>query len=460
MTLSRALVRAWMVGAQRAIPHDALETTRLHLLDLAGVGLAAATLTQGAPYRRLAQEMRAAQGVATLAGAPVADAATAALIDGGLMHALEYDDTHTGSIVHGGAVIAPAALALAAEIGATPERAVRACLFGYEAFIRLGLAAPGAFQRHGFQVTSIAGPLVAALIACDLMECDEDARVNAIGVALSQSSGVFEFLSNGSTVKSMHPGWAAHAGLLAARLARAGLTGPETAIEGARGLYASYAHDADAPARLAALLDDVGARWRIAEVAFKFAPCCHYLHPFIEATNELAAQFVVDDIESIDLRIAPGAAPIVCEPWAEKLAARDGHAMRWSLPLVVATRFVDGRLDHDTFARAPSADAQMLAARCRWAPLEPNRFPKAFEAEIACRLRDGRIVMRRVDDAYGNASRPATRADVIAKFRANAGRALDDAGVAALQSFFLEEAAPDFAPYARALARRLPGAPS
>lgn len=459
MTLSRVLARAWMAAADRPVPREAIETTRLHLLDLTGVGLAASTLAQGAPWRRYAAGRRAAPGLATLAGPCVADAADAALVDGGLMHALEYDDTHTASIVHGGAVVAPAALALAAQLGATPDRAARACLFGYEAFIRLGLAAPGAFQRNGFQVTSIAGPLVSALIAGDLMDLDETTRVAAIGVALSQSSGVFEFLTNGSSVKSMHPGWAAQAGLTAARLARAGLTGPETALEGARGLYASYARETDAPARLAELTQDFGARWRIAEVAFKFAPCCHYLHPFIEAAGAIAGAIRAEDVADIELRIASGAAPIVCEPWAEKLAPREPHAMRWSLPLVVAARLVEGRVDHDTFARPPAPATLALAARCRWTPLEPNRFPHAFEAQIVCRLRDGRVLERRLDDVYGNVGRPASREDVIAKFRANAARVLDDGAAEALQSFFLGGAARDFEPYARALARRSGDAP-
>ncbi len=56
-----------------------------------------------------------------------------------------------------------------------------------------------------------------------------------------RASALFEFLSNGSSVKSMHPGWAAHAGLTAAKLAMSGLTGPETAIEGGRGLFSAFA---------------------------------------------------------------------------------------------------------------------------------------------------------------------------------------------------------------------------
>ena len=101
----------------------------------------------------------------------------------------------------------------------------------------MGLAAPGGFQARGFQITSVGGTLVAALQAAEIAKLDENRWLAALGIALSQASGVFEFLSNGASVKSMHPGWAAHAGMLAARLAAAGLDGPETALEGRMGLF-------------------------------------------------------------------------------------------------------------------------------------------------------------------------------------------------------------------------------
>ena len=437
MTLSRDLARRWMAARAAAVPPAIRELARAHLADVVGAGLAAASLAQGAPYVRFAQA--AGRGaIATLAGARVADAATAALIDGGLIHALEYDDTHTASIIHGGAVVAPVALALAQEAGVSTQRALDAYLLGYEALILLGLAAPGAFQARGFQVTSVAGPMAAALVACDLLGADEDQRVNAVGIALSQGAGVFEFLTNGASVKSLHPGWAAHAGIVAARLAMAGLTGPETALEGARGLYASFAGDAQAPARLAALLTQLGARWRIGEVAFKFLPCCHYLHPFVEAAGEIAARCAPERIAEITLRIAPGAAPVVCEPWDGKIAPKDGHAMRWSLPLVVAERLLGREVGHAFFAAPPPADARALARRMRWEPLSPNRFPLAFEAQIVCRLDDGTIIERRVEDVYGNPSRPARREDVRAKFRANCSHALPAARAAALEILFFD----------------------
>ena len=453
MTLSRELVRHWKAAKTAAVPDAVLAAARLHCLDAVGVGLAASSLPQGEPYRCFSAGRQG--DISLLTGGSLASPADAALVNGGLIHSLEFDDTHTGSIVHGSAVLVPTMLATAQVCKASPEAALRAYVMGYEVLIRIGLAAKGGFQRNGFQITSVAGALVSALIATDLMGGNEDDGVNAMGIALSQASGVFEFLTNGSSVKSLHPGWAAHAGIVATRLAMCGLTGPQTAIEGERGLFAAFAREDGAPARFKALLGDIGSRWHMRDVAFKFMPCCHYIHPFVEAAGQLAAEIGHPaQISELILRIAPGAAPIVCEPWSLKTNPPDGHAARWSLPVVTAMRLVDGRVDLDTFRGTASRAALALAARSRWEPLARNRFPDAFEAEIECHLADGRSLSARIEDVFGNASRPAGEADVLTKFQTNAARCLPDASIRALEAFFLKPGATDFVDFATALAVR------
>lgn len=453
MTLSREIVRHWKAVKTAPVPDAVLAAARLHCLDAVGVGLAASSLPQGEPYRCFSADGQG--GISLLTGGTFASPADAALVNGGLIHSLEFDDTHTGSIVHGSAVLVPAMLAMAQACKACPEAALHAYLLGYEVLIRIGLAAQGGFQRNGFQVTSVAGALVSALIATDLMGGNEDDSVNAIGISLSQAAGVFEFLTNGSSVKSLHPGWAAHAGIMAARLAMCGLTGPQTAIEGERGLFAAFARDDAAPARFKALLGDIGSRWHMPDVAFKFMPCCHYIHPFVEAAGQLGEEIGDSaQISGLILRIAPGAAPIVCEPWSLKTNPPDGHAARWSLPVVTAMRLIDGRVDLDTFTEKASPAVLALAARSRWEPLAQDRFPDAFEAEIECRLTDGQALSARVDDVFGNASRPAGEVDVLTKFRTNAARCLPNDSIRALEAFFLKPGAADFGDFAAALAVR------
>ncbi|TAK82564.1 MAG: MmgE/PrpD family protein [Betaproteobacteria bacterium] len=434
MTLARELVRAVRSASQARLQDNVAAAARLHLLDAIGVGLASAGSPVGAAYRALAKGV-ARGGPATVFGqAAGAAAADAALINGGLIHSLEYDDTHTASIQHGSSVIAAAALAVAEAQGASGAALLGAFARGWEVLIRFGLVAPGRFHAHGFMSTSVGGALASALLASELLGSSEDQSVAALGIALSQASGVMEFLTNGSSVKSLHPGWAAHGGVVAALLARSGMTGPETSLEGRHGLFRQFAADDEAPERFRALIGDIGRKWHLPDAAYKFYPCCHYLHPFIEAAGVLAERGVrAGDVARILCRVPAGEVPVICDPWESKQAPETAHAARWSLPIVIAARLIEGKVDLATFESPASAAVRELAGRIRWEPLPDARFPERFEAEIVCETKAGKTETVRIDDVFGNHTRPPGEAAILAKFRANAARSLKPEAIALVE---------------------------
>jgi 2-methylcitrate dehydratase PrpD len=317
-------------------------------------------------------------------------------------------------------VLAATALAVAESAGASGDDLLVAYIKGWEALIRAGLAAPGQFQAQGFQITSVGGTLAAALVAAELLGLDEALSVDAIGIALSQASGVFEFLTNGSTVKSLHAGWAAHGGVVAATLAQAGLTGPATAFEGQFGLFRRFAMDAEAADRFAAAIVTLGTEWHLPQAAFKFYPCCHYIHPFIEALEIVLRQKAANTIDTILCEVPPGAAALISEPWERKLRPQSGHEARYSLPIALAARLVEGAVTPATFANTPSpaivARAECISARA----MNNAEFPRRFEARLHVRFTDGGTTEVYVDDVFGGAGRPPTREAVLEKFRANA----------------------------------------
>lgn len=420
MTLTALLIDR--IRSVEHLPQDVQGTAVRHLSDAIGVGCAAVASDAGAHWRRYAQGLTAA-GPASIFGFEGGYAPeTAVMVNGGLIHSLEYDDTHTGSIVHGSAVLAAAALAMGEAVGASGAAVLRSYTLWYEAFIRMGLAAAGGFQNLGFQLTSVGGAICAAGIACDLKGLDAATTQAALGIALSQSSGVFEFLTNGSTVKSMHPGWAAHAGLIAADLAQAGMTGPLTAIEGKFGLFRVFAGDADAAARFGEMIEDLGSVWHLQAAAYKFHPCCHYLHPFIEAARLLQARgLTVDRIARFECQLPKGAAGIVAEPWDAKVAA-SGHLARWSLPVTVAMQLVDGQVGLTSFEQPLSPGVAELAAKSEWNVLQDSSFPTRFDALLRITTTDGGVMEQRVDDVYGNGSRPPQDDDLAQKFNTNLAR--------------------------------------
>lgn len=402
------------------IPEAVLAAARDHLLDAIGVGLAggaASTSPLGAGLLRLGA------GDGTVVGrtdrlAP----ASAALANGTLMHSMEFDDTHVPSVMHGSAVIVPAALAVGERERASGDALLRSVVAGWETLVLLGLASPGGLQAAGFQTVAAAGPFGAAVSAALLTAADEALLVRALGIAGSQASGTFAFLSDASTVKAMHAGWAAHSGVLANDLAAVGVTGPAAVFEDRFGFFASYARDPEAPARLRDLLPRLGTEWALPEAAFKRYPCCHYIHPFLEIAETLRSEGLrPDQVADVVCRVPTGAAPIVCEPWDRKLAPGSDHDARWSLPVCLAQVLLRGRLrSADVEGIASDAEVLGLAARIRWEPWEDSGFPARFPADLTVRRADGaerRIV---VDDVRGTPQRPLAAAEIRAKFDQNA----------------------------------------
>ena len=231
-----------MTGAQRiaafaaqtfrdGVPSHVVDAAHLHLLDALGVGIASATVAENAQWADAATD-----GPARLLTGGTAEPGAAAMINGALIHALEYDDTHIASVVHGSALAAPLALACAQLAGASGRDMILAYVVTWEVAIRIGLAGPGAFQARGFQVTSVGDAIGAAAAAAQVMGLGPEQSVSAIGIAGGQASGTLAFLGDGAMSKALNPGWAARTGIEAARLAQAGMTGPASVLDSGFGL--------------------------------------------------------------------------------------------------------------------------------------------------------------------------------------------------------------------------------
>src|SRR5207302_10501593 len=140
-------------------------------------------------------------------------------------------------------------------------------------------------------------PGAAAAVASTLrLEVGE--LVDALGISGSMASGIIEYLAEGTWTKRMHPGWAAHSGLRAALLGRAGFKGPRTVFEGTHGLFHGFAHTTEG--NYAALTADFGTRWVTETLAFKPYPCGTMTHPYIDCARRLAASGIkADEITEI-----------------------------------------------------------------------------------------------------------------------------------------------------------------
>jgi 2-methylcitrate dehydratase PrpD len=182
MRPARQLVERWRHGPCAAIPAGAQDAALVHLFDMIDVGVAAAATSTGRPYRRAAHALNGSGGPATIFGLADDPAPpVAALVSGGMIHALEYNDTHADAIEHGRPVLTSDGVSTS---GAAP---LPAPIKGSEVLIRMASAAPGRFQAHGFQIASVGRTLAAALVAADPMRPD---TATTVGEKASRARGV------------------------------------------------------------------------------------------------------------------------------------------------------------------------------------------------------------------------------------------------------------------------------
>jgi 2-methylcitrate dehydratase PrpD len=316
-------------------------------------------------------------------------ASMAALAHGTLAHVFDYDDTYPDSVIHPSSVVIPAALAAGAK--ADGPEVMTAMLVGYEFLARCGTAVGRRLHARGFHATAVLGPLAAALVACKAMGAGQEVTVKAMGLAGSMSGGLLEFLADGSWSKRMHPGWAAHGGLLAAELAAAGFTGPASIVEGRNGIFRAFLDDPQPS--LAYQFTDLGSRWSCLGLQWKRYPCAHVIHPYLDLALLLRARHLeAAQIQSVCCDVAPWCVPIVLEPMREKRAPENEYQARASLPYALAAALTDGSVGPAAFEdyALQRADVLRLAAAVDYR--EDESLSTSFQARLAIRLSSGELL--------------------------------------------------------------------
>jgi 2-methylcitrate dehydratase PrpD len=289
----------------------------------------------------------------------------------------------------------------------------------------VGLAVPGALHARHFHPTSITSSFAAAAATAKLHKLSEDQLVHAFGICGSQAAGVIEYLADGSWTKRLHPGWGAHAGVIATLLAREGFTGPATVLEGEHGLYAAFA-GGHAGGRLDALLDGLGQTWELEELTLKPYPCGSIAQPYMDCAVRLRERVKPQEIVAIRCRTAAGPVPRLWEPLAAKHAPPNGYAAKFSLPYLLATILVRGRAGLAEFDDAAVREPALLdvARRVSYELDATIDYPRQFVGDVEITLADGRSLRERQDRPRGGPDAPLTRTEIEAKFRGNAGLAL------------------------------------
>jgi 2-methylcitrate dehydratase PrpD len=430
----------WTTGlALDEIPAEVAQAAKLHLLDTLGCGLAATALSVATEGRETMAELGGDEQ-ATVIGGPGLPAANAAFANAMVCHGLDFDDTHSDSVAHISVVTCPASLAVAEAGGSGGREALAAIVAANEVVTRVGMAASGLFHKRGFHPTAVCGVFGATAAAARLGGLDTGHATSALGIAGSLASGLFAYLEDGTATKPIHPAWAAHGGLLAARLAAHGAEGPPSIFEGKFGLYHAFLGAEKGEIDLEPHLADLGTRWETPRIAYKPYPACHFMHGAVGATAEAAAGGLSpDDVEEIVVTVPAAGVDLVLEPASAKLAPRTTYEAKFSLQYSAAAMLVHGRCGVSTYAHDAIRDPRVLelARRVRYEVKDYPTYPAAFPGGVQITMRDGRTLEADLPHQRGGPENPMTVGEVREKYRENAGLALDEAAVEALEEAVL-----------------------
>lgn len=415
----------WTHGLRFAdLPTDVVEATKLRVLDVIGLTLAGLRTPFGQSVRQATVAMNAGGPCRVWGAGDRVGVTGAALVNGALSQALEYDDTHNESIVHMSSPSVAAALALS-ELKPTPgQDLITAIALGSEIACRVGSVAPGQFHKRGFHPTGLFSSFGSAYLAGYLLKSTPLQMANAAGIAGSFAAGLLECWVDGTQSKFLHPGWAAQSGIAAAYLGQAGTTGPKTVFEGRFGLLASHLQDHNIMRNDARITTGLGTIWDTRRASFKPYPVAHVIHPYIDLLLRLRCEHAIDpaSVAEIIVPVAGYFVPIVCEPAAEKRRPKSDSHGRVSMQFTLAEAMHFGRLGVDAYQPSSLANPAIhrLAdlVRTEVDPTFPG--PERFKGAIVIVLKDGTRHEAVEEHNRGSAENPMSRDDIIAKFDENA----------------------------------------
>jgi 2-methylcitrate dehydratase PrpD len=406
-----------------APPREARTSAARAVLDTVGVTLAGATQ----PAAQIVQRVIETDGPGTcrvLGTGQRASAGNAALANGTAAHALDYDDMCFVSLAHPSAPLVSAALAVAEAVGASGSSLLDAYVVGFEIEGRLGRAMNPRHYQRGWHCTATLGTIGAAAAAARVLGLDARAAGHALAIAASEASGLKE--NFGTMVKPLHAGLAARNGVLAARLAQAGMTASDAAIDGPQGFLAAMDSERSALDEFTA---DLGSRWEILDtgITVKLYPSCAGTHPTLDALLDLkrAHAFAAEDVEAIDVGVDAMVPTILIHD-----RPSSGLEGKFSMPFCAAAAVVHGRVGLETFDESVLADPSVLGMQSRVRmtvdPTLDVSAPSLTQARVVVRLRDGRVLTAYANGARGYHDRPASDDELATKFLSCATQTLPE----------------------------------
>ncbi|MBI2087417.1 MAG: MmgE/PrpD family protein [Deltaproteobacteria bacterium] len=416
------------------IPHQAVELAKRTALDTLAAALAGSAEPGSRAITRYVNNLGGPPQAAVIGGGFKAAVADAALANGCIAHALDYDDCGM-KIGHPSVMVLPALLSLGDQLQASGQDVLTAYILGLEVEGKVALNADFKLMERSLNNQSWYGTLGAAAACARLLRLDTNQTRHALGLAANFACGVSA--SHGTMIAPMSAGNACRNGVVAALMARENITANPDIIETKSGfLYALVGPDNYNPDHLA---DGLGNPFYIVSpgIGIKKYPSCYHTHRALDAMFQLMAEHNLGDKDIAEVNVGTSERALRVLAYSEPGTP---YQAKFSMPYCIAAAMVDRKVSLATFTPEKLSDERIVEARKKVRLSFPNMpiWPGLADVEpdtvfvgnpVNVRTVDGRSYNARVDILHGDPEKPLSDSDLLAKYRDCGQSLLDPADI-------------------------------
>jgi len=341
-------------------------------------------------------------------------------INGTAIHGEDFDDTFEGTPVHIGSVIIPSILAAAQFFNLKSDEIISGIAIGSELICRLALVSPTAIHRQGFHPTAILGALGASMGISRAIGNNKNQTVSALGIVGSMTSGIIEYLAEGTWTKRLHPGWAAACGWKSSLFGKNNFLGPRTVLEGEHGVFKAFASNKINP-DFSLINDQLGLKWYSSDLALKPYACGTMTQPYIDCAVKVRNELDLENISEIICKVGEGTVHRLWEPLVEKQNPSSAYSAKFSVPFCIAIGLKYGKAGLEEFSDKKIKDKQLLnlASKVKYEIDPNNEYPENYTGEIIVKTNEGKQIQVIQDGLRGGKKNPMSYNEVENKFNEN-----------------------------------------
>ena len=404
------------------IPHEALTRAKWCILDCLGVSLAGSKESAGRIMIDYVKDLGGKPEATAIASGFKTSSPQAALVNGTLAHALDYDDSHP-NFQHATAVTLPAVLALAERERASGRAILEAYILGCEVGSKIGILMGNLLGEHGWHPCGIIGSMASTVAGAKILKLSAEQIKRALGIAASQAGGLARNI--GTDVKPFHSGNGAKNGVVAAMLAAKGFEADENILEGHHSfatVFLGEGHDS------ANLSKGLGSPFSLAAQGIgriKPYPTGGPSHKSVTAILEIIQkhQVYAQDVAEVECQVSP----YLVQHFGHYSRPQTGSQARFSMHYSIAAALLDRELTLKQFTdeKVTAPNARELMAKVKLVELESEAKEGQTHSDppqiVTVKLRDGKVYSHQVPFAKGEPRNPLTAEEMVKKFRDCAG---------------------------------------